>query len=282
MVHHLVQTVFKQFLFLVVASATLIGADIPIMKVVTLNIPLKEYSILDFPFKIVDVQTKTFTYKTKVPKNNPKKRKVTLAKRKDANVLGVEKGVNVLTFRPTSIGYTEMIVWGYSEFPMILKINVTDPKDAHKHIRFIEVLDKKQEIQKFESNSHEKIIEEITQHLYDENYSSKPAGYESRVRKDEYIVEVLGDDKEPVAMLSTTLTREIIGRDYVGQVWNVNIKEAKDSILGFDTTPSISDDFEVRLYEEMFDEEGVFSVSLETYTITKAHGTRVMVVRRKD
>jgi len=32
----------------------------------------------------------------------------------------------------------------------------------------------------------------------------------------------------------------------------------------------------------MFDDDGVYGVSLETYGVTKEHGTRVMVIRRRD
>ena len=302
MVHHYKQIV-SRLLLLIIVSVAIEAKEVPIMKTVTVNIPVKEYSILDFPFKVKDVQTKSFTYRTKVTHKvkkselkNIKKQGISLSRKsldlnkntkkaiKSNDVLGFERGVNVLTFKPKYIGFAEMIIWGYEEFPIILKVNVVEPNKADKYVKFVELIEKKKDVTKFESNAHEKIIEKITRYLYDENYKSKPSGYESIVRKDIYDVEVLNNKKEVVAIVRNTLIREIIGRNYLGQVWNVNLVGfKKKTLFGMMEDKFVVDEkLELNLYEEMFDEDGIFSVSLETYKITKDHGTRVMVVRRKD
>lgn len=303
MVHHYKQIVSRLLFLIILITVSIEAKEVPIMKTVTVNIPVKEYSILDFPFKVKDVQTKSFTYRAnvvhKVKKSelkNIKKQGISLSRKnidlnkstkkviKSNDVLGFERGVNVLTFKPKYIGFAEMIIWGYDGFPIILKVNVVEPNKADKYIRFVELVENKKDVAKFESSSHEKIIEKITQHLYDESYKSKPSGYESIVRKDIYDVEVLNNKKEVVAIVRNTLIREIIGRDYLGQVWNVNLVGfRKEILLGMMEEKFIVDEkLELNLYEEMFDENGIFSVSLETYKITKDHGTRVMVVRRRD
>ncbi|RLA77443.1 MAG: hypothetical protein DRG78_17460 [Epsilonproteobacteria bacterium] len=303
MVHHYKQIVSKILCLIVLSVVSVEAKEVPIMKTVTVNIPVKEYSILDFPFKVKDVQTKSFTYRAKVihkvkksELKNIKKQGISLSRKKmdpkkstkkaikSNDVLGFERGVNVLTFKPKYTGFAEMIIWGYDGFPIILKVNVVEPNKADKYIKFIELIENKKNIIQFESSSHEKIIEKITQHLYDESYKSKPSGYESIVRKDIYDVEVLNNKKEVVAIVRNTLIREIIGRDYLGQVWNVNLVGFKKEILlGMMEKKFVVDEkLELNLYEEMFDEDGIFSVSLETYKITKDHGTRVMVVRRRD
>jgi len=303
MVHHYKQIVSKLLFLICVITFSMEAKEVPIMKTVTVNIPVKEYSILDFPFKVKDVQTKSFTYRAKVVRKvkkselkKLKKQGISLSKRnnslnksttktdKSDDILGFERGVNVLTFKPKYIGFAEMIIWGYDGFPIILKVNVVEPNKADKYIKFVELVENKNKVNKFESSSHEKIIEKITQHLYDESYKSKPSGYESIIRKDIYDVEVLNNKKEIVAIVRNTLIREIIGRNYLGQVWNVNLVGfKKDILLGMiEERFSVDDKLELNLYEEMFDEDGIFSVSLETYKITKDHGTRVMVVRRRD
>lgn len=288
MVHHYKQIVSKIFILFLLISGVSFAKDVPLMKTVTVNIPKGEYSILDFPFELKEIQTKAFSYKRTVKKKvevldakiNDVQEKITLNKKNEVsnepksvsgNALGLEKGLNVLTFRPQHFGSAEIIIWGYENFPIILKVEVVEPKEADKYIRFVEVVDNKKDVIKFESSPHEKIIENIVKHLYDENYESKPAGYESIVRNFSYEVAVLGKDKKPIGTLKNSLIREIIGRDYLGQVWNVN----------FVPDEKHKENTNIMLYEEMFDEDGVYGVSLESYSINKENGTRVMVVRRR-
>lgn len=281
---HCKQIVFRYIALLLLVTLTVHAKEVPIMKTVTINIPKGEYSILDFPFEIKEIQMKAFKYKKLVTKkieiteNTNVEEKVTLNKKGDiptkqttGNTLGIEKGKNVISFRPQIFGTTEMIIWGYKNFPLIIKIEVVEPEEADKYIKFVETIDNKKDVIKFESSAHEKIIENIVKHLYDENYESKPAGYESIVRNTSYFVEVKNKEKEVIGHLKNSLIREIIGRDYLGQVWNIN----------FVSNEKNQEKTIINLYEEMFDEDGIYGVSLESYSINENNGTRVMVVRRR-
>lgn len=281
MVHLCRQTVFKIILISLLLVVNSFGKDVPLMKTMTVNIPNKEYSILEFPFKIIDIQKKTFNYKMKVTKivkksqvydknniTNKFKKNKSSKVLKAGNVLNMKTGINVITFKPKYEGNFEIIVWGYTKFPVILKINIVESGSGNKTINFLDMVENNSDVDKFESNSHEKIIENISRHLYDDSYKSKPSGYESIVKNEEYNIEII-EDKKVIGVLKNTLLREIVGRGYLGQVWNVNLKNPKKENLI------------IELYEELFDSDGIYGISLETYDIDSKNGTRVMIVRRR-
>lgn len=260
------------------------------MRIATISIPVKEYSIIEFPFIIKDIQFNAFTYKKMIQKKVPVKKniaiknsgvkKITLSKKTKAkklptkgakNLLGMTKGKNVITFKPKFKGYLEMIIWGHKDFPIILKIKVVDKKYGSQNIKFVNLTENRHAVIEFESSSHEKIIEKIVKHLYNKGLNPKPSGYANVIRKEVYDVAVMVGNKK-IATLRNTLIREIVGRGYVGQVWNVNVLKNKEEI---------PKDFKIHLYEDMFLSDGVYAVSLETYDINIAHGTRVMIVRAR-
>ncbi|WP_457748579.1 hypothetical protein [Sulfurimonas sp.] len=285
---------------LLLIAATLIGSsanakDVPVLKSVTLEIPQGEYSILKFPFKITNLQLGEFRGHVKKKKkdsvalpNNGVKR-INISKTNGANkpkvknvqpnILNLKRVDNILTFRPKIKGFIEIIVWGNKAFPMVLKINIVNKNKGDTDINFVQVLDKRDEVIKFESSAHEQVIERITRYLYNPVVNKKPRGYEEVVRKDIYDVGIENSDGKVIARVRASLVKESVGRRYVGQVWNANIVPEFES---GDETITIPDGFYLTLYPEMFDAPGVFAVSLETYRITKKHGTRVMVVRRKE
>lgn len=301
MVHHYKQLALIKIFFLTLISYTsLFSKEVPLLKVVSVNIPVGEYSVLDFPFEIVTLKAKTFKYKRNktqlmsMPSNQstqliPTKDGITLSKKNDntgnkissgskskpgKNVLGLEKGKNVIVFRPKHKGSTELIIWGYKDFPIMLKINVTDIADSDKHIKFVKILDDRKDVENFESKPHEKIIELITRHLYDESYKSKPAGYESIVRRAEYNINVKDRDGNVIAILHNSLIREIVGRDYLGEVWNVNLIGNANII--------VPKGLEVNITGPLYGKaDGIYGVSPEHNYVTSEHGTRVMIVRRR-
>lgn len=268
--------------------------EIPVMKETIIEIPAKDYSVVTFPFKIANIQMGAFSYRKEknkplVPaiKDNGVK-KISLSK-KDINnnskqksvgnnILNIKKIDNMLTFRPKTKGQVEIIVWGNKDFPMIIKIKVVDFAD--KNIKFVQVVDSRKEVVNFESSPHEKVIERIMRFLHNSSVNPKPRGYENIVRKEIYDVGIKNREGVTFARVRVSLTKEVVGKIYVGQEWNVNIVPEFDNENG--ETIDIPDRFSLTLYEEMFDSPGVFAVSLETYSITKEHGTRVMIVRNKE
>ncbi len=290
MLHHLVRTA-SSVIALGLTITALNAKDIPVMKETTLEISVKDYSVVKFPFKVTNMQLGSFRQKVKVEKEtvlgieNNGVQKITLSKNQQAeparnggNILNVKKIDNMLTFRPSAIGETEMIIWGNKDFPMIINLKVVE--DADKNIEFIQVLDSRKDVLNFEANPHEQVIEKIMRHLYNSEVNKKPGGYENVVRKEVYDVGIKDRDGNTFARVRTSLSKEVVGSRYVGQVWNVNIVAEFDNEAN--ETINIPDGFVLTLYEEMFDNDGVFAVSLETYRISKEHGTRIMVVRKKE
>lgn len=291
MQRHLTQIVSS--ILLVGSIFSIAGAkDVPVMKVTTLEISAKDYTIVKFPFRITNMQLGSFRQLVKKEKDasaeieNNGVKKITLSQKSKNgkvaasgnNILNVKKIDNMLTFRPAAKGETEMVVWGNKDFPMIINLKIVD--NADKNIDFIQVLDSREEVLNFEASPHEKVIETIMRHLYNDEVNKKPSGYKNVVRKEIYDVGIKDRDGITFARVRTTLTKEVVGRKYVGQVWNVNIVPEFDNER--DETIDIPNDFQLALYEEMFDSPGVFAVSLETYKISKKSGTRIMLVRAKE
>jgi len=292
----LIRIVSSSLLFMAVTIGVTVSAkDVPVLKTMTIEIPQGEYSILKFPFKITNLQlgefkghvkkkrkpaivlpdngVKRINISKKTGENNPK------VKNSMTNILNLKRVDNILTFRPKIKGSIEIIVWGNKDFPMVLKVNVVQKSHGDTDINFVQTVDSRQEVIKFESNPHEKVIERIMKYLYNPIVNKKPRGYEEVVRKDIYDVAIEDENNIVVARVRASLVKESIGKRYVGQVWNVNIVPEFENR---NETVTIPDGFYLTLYPEMFDAPGVFAVSLETYRITKKHGTRVMVVRRKE
>jgi len=288
MPHHLIQIAFSVALSLLVASS-LNALEVPIVKQTTIEVPYKDYTVIRFPFKVTKIQAGTFTYKREktkkiAPVNPNGVKQITLTKQKGAsaaniktlqnNPLNLRKIDKMLTLRPIAKGETEVIVWGNAEFPMIVKIKVVDKAD--KNIDFIQILDKRSEVITFESSPHEKVIENIMRFLYNSEVNKKPSGYENVARKELYDVAIKDRNGDVFARVRVSLSKEVVGRRYTGQVWNVNIVPEFDNEH---ETIEIPEGFRLSLYEEMFDKSGVFAISLETYRVTKEHGTRLMIVR---
>ncbi len=291
MQHHLTQIV-SSLLIIGASTVSLHALEIPVVPETTIEVPYKQFSIIKFPFKVTNIQQSIFSYtRKKSSKLSPAVKasgvkQITLTKAKGAsaakieatskNILNIKKIDNILTMRPSFKGETQVIVWGNSEFPMVIKIKVVD--DADKNIEFIQIVSKRSEVANFESSPHEKVIERIMKSLYNSELHPKPRGYENVARKELYDVEIKDRDNSPFARLRVSLSKEYVGKKYIGQVWNVNVLPEFDTE---DNTIEIPDGFKLSLYEEMFDSQGVYAVSLETYQITKGHGTRIMLVREK-
>lgn len=292
----LIRIVSSSLLFAaMVAGVNVSAKDVPVLKTVTVEIPQGEYSIFKFPFKITNLQLGEFKGRIKKKKKpavvlpDSGVKRINISKKSGANnpkvtnavpnILNLKRVDNILTFRPKIKGSIEIIVWGNRDFPMVLKLHVVKKNQGDTDINFVQTVDNRQEVIKFESNPHEKVIERIMKYLYNPVVNKKPRGYEEIVRKDIYDVGIEDESGVVVARVRASLVKESIGRRYVGQVWNVNIVPEFENR---NETVTMPDGFYLTLYPEMFDAPGVFAVSLETYRITKKHGTRVMIVRRKE
>ena len=292
MLHRSIQTVFKIALLFTLGAASLNAIEMPIRKNITIEVAKKEFNIIKFPFKVTKIQLGVFSYRKlksnkKPPPTAQVTKKITLSKKKAGashtkvspklNILNIKKVDNIITMRPAAKGEVELIVWGNKSYPMVIKIKVVD--EADQNIEFIHIVDERKQVIEFESSPHEKVIEKLMRTLFNENVNPAPRGYEHSARREIYDVGVENDDGFVYVRVKVSLTKEIIGKKYVGQVWNVNLvpefEEDNETVF----TP---DDMKLTLFYEMFDSPGVYAISLETYSITKEHGTRLMIVRSKE
>jgi len=292
---HFKQIVSKSILGLLVIGMSSFALNVPLVKVISINIPKSNYSVIEFPFKIKDIQINSFVTKVKKNVNNlniankvanivhGKNKALNFNKSKlpnaasarpvvaHSNYLNMTKGVNVLTFKPKAYGYSQMVIWGYKPYPIILTIHVVKKSKAFQYFRFVPTIAKSNEIHEFESMPHEKIIASIVKYLYAKNINPKPPGYYDAVVHKEYAVSIK-ENSNNVGSLVSKLRWETIGRNYIGQVWTVNIIPDKN----------YKKPISVRLYAKMFAAKGIYAVSVNRYVITPKRGTEVMIVRYND
>lgn len=283
------QTVSKIIISSVFCTAGLYALNVPLIKVISINIPKSNYSVVEFPFKIKDLQINSFVASVKkkisVKDQAPigtKKPVLNFSKSNNAgasskpvikkvNYLNMTKGVNVLTFKPNTYGYSQMVVWGYKPYPIILTIHVVKQNKGYQFFKFVPVIQNSNRVQEFESMPHEKIIASIVKYLYARNINPKPPGYYDAVAHQTYTVDIYKHGNV-VGHLVSNLRWETIGRNYIGQVWLVNVIPNKN----------YNKPIYVRLYSKMFAAKGIYAVSINRYTISPGRGTEVMIVRYND
>ena len=222
--------------------------EVPIVKQLTILVPYKEFSVIEFPFEIkgsdftpfVSVVKETdgvatenenpselvvpkLDIKNELPPGAPTaiKQIITPTSNGKKTPIDVTKGKNFIKLYPKKVGDTELIVWGY-KYPIMLKIKVTEEKDkADKLISFIDYDEQKQEANKFESSYHDKNVINITKALYN---NELPKGYTEVIKQKEIISD----------SLKFLLIREYIGKQYSGQEYLVTNIGTQNIILDFD------------------------------------------------
>jgi len=266
----LVQTVFSLFLI----SSMLVSKEIPLVKNIDIYVPYKEFSVIEFPFKIKGYAFTPFVYKAKVkdkkkdlaptytspslekmPSSASEKLKRSvkskLAAKKPSTPIDVAKGNNFFRLYPKKIGKTELLVWGYKEYPVMIKLHVT--KDATKYDKQIKFLDysiKESKAEKFESSGHDRVVIKITKALF---LNKLPQGYKNLSLHKEYISN----------NLHVKLTKTITGKKYKGEEY-VLTNNSPDTIT---------------LVAEMFEREGIYGVTFINNILVPESSTRVFIVR---
>lgn len=268
----LVQTVFS----LVLISSVLLAKDIPLVKNIDIYVPYKEFSVIEFPFKIKGYAFTPFVYKAKVEdkkteldptyatpslENTPsstsekviRATKNKLATRKPETPIDIAKGDNFFRLYPKKIGKTELLVWGYKEYPVMINLHVTkDVMKYDKQIKFLDYSIKETEAEKLESTGHDRVIIKITKALF---LNTLPQGYKNRSLHKEYI----SND------LHVKLTKTITGKRYKGEEYILTNKHS-------DT---------VTLVAEMFEGKGIYSVTFINNILVPKSSTRVFIVRER-
>ena len=261
-----------KILVLIVFSAIFSFAkDMPIQQKLEIKIPLRQNYVLEFPFKI-EVKKSPFYAKRIKEENENEKKKVIVPKivRPNANgevIVPIEKKAiktksqkksftlsnsdNIIELFARKEGNTEIIVWGYSEFPIMIKIVVEENTNINDNfLRFVDYkVDQKKAI-KYESGSHEKVLLRLLKSLTN---NKVPTGFKTEI-------ETLDYQKDG---LYYQLDKRIVGYNYVAESWIIENKE----------------DRVVNLYDEMFAEKDIFLVSIENTKINKDESTRLFIIR---
>lgn len=268
----LVQTVFS----LVLIGSMLIAKEIPLVKNIDIYVPYKEFSVIEFPFKIRGYAFTPFTYKAvvkdkkvdlaptyatpsleKKPSSLSKKviraTKNKLASKKPITPIDVAKGNNFFRLYAKKIGKTELLVWGYKEYPVMIKLHVTKDKTKYdKQIKFLDYSIRETKAKEFESASHDRVVIKITKALF---LNVLPQGYKNKTLHKEYISN----------NLHVKLINTIVGKRYKGEEYILTNKHS-------DT---------VTLMAEMFEGKGIYGVTFINNILTPNSSTRVFIVRER-
>lgn len=257
----------------VISTVTIVYAkDIPITQEVQLTIPLGSFSVIEFPFEITSRNITSFMPVRKIKKTTkvinkvikeqesinddfvrkpiPKKvkKKSNESLKKRSKYISITNNVNSLTFFTRKEGQLKMVIWGY-DHPILLTIKVAK-EDGYGSYKFLLPLGKNQDVLKTEQDSHEKIINKLMIHLFNQTL---PKGYKSKSTDKNYISNGF----------SLRLNRSVIGKRYMGEEW----------ILTNHTS------IESTIHEESFSKKGVYGVSLEADTLMPDESVRVFIVR---
>jgi hypothetical protein len=275
---------------LIVSSILLFGInlsakDYPLER--TINITLSNHSttVLEFPFKIIDLQFDPFKRITfisknelkqndevessdiKVPKITEKRvingQEVTVVKKnplaetpkKNTKPLHVKKSKdgNIIEIRPSQTGSTKAIVWGFKDYPVMLNIKVEKhTSDTNDYYKFIDYSTPEKELIAFEGQRHETVIKKLMLSGY---LNETPKGYTK---------EILNSFEESDNYL-LQLDSILVGKNY--------------NLRAYTFLNTSNEDFKIE--EKMFYQKGnVYAVSVEKLgrILKPNEKTRVFVV----
>ena len=265
----------KKYLFtFVVLVVSVFAVEVPLQKVMNVEISIGEYSVFDFPFKIKAANPTGFKSEYDVEQISqdaqkitggtdyldeklPPKKKAAAAGKKSAKKAGqkaldVKRSSHTISVYPRKFGEMTFLIWG-SKDPIMLKIKVTKNKRGPTHMKFIDYSRDEEQAKVLEKTSHEKIITILTKHLYNK---STPKGYTAKSRNKIF----------RIAKVKMKLVRSIVGNGYRADEWLVK--------NGYKQTK--------RFHEEMFYNPGIYSVSLEDDVLAPNEATRMFVVRNNS
>jgi hypothetical protein len=263
---------------LIIVAVTSVAKDIPMVKEIGISVPYKEFSVIEFPFKVKDFSFTPFKYMQKkkvgskkdvdptyaVPSLNNKtsakakvaerlKKRLALKKAKASSPINVVRGVNFFRLYPKKVGNTELIVWGYKDYPVMIELHVTkDVEKADKLIKFIDPQIDIKNANTFESAYHDKVVIAITKALYN---NALPRGYKENTVKKEFYSNGL----------HIVLTKQFLGKRYMGEEYIVENQDSKTIILD----------------SEMFEKNGIYGVTFINNVLTPGKSTKLFIVREK-
>lgn len=267
----------KKYLFaFAILVASVFAVDVPLEKVMNVEVGIGEYAVFDFPFKIKAANPTGFKSDYSVvqvsqdaekitggtdyldEKLPPKKKNPASAtgkkgvKNKTFKALDVKRSSHTISIYPRKFGEMTFLVWGGRD-PVMLKIKVTKNKKGPTHMKFLDYSKSEQQAKVLEKTSHEKVITILVKHLYNKK---TPKGYTAKARSKTF----------RIGKVKMKLVRSIVGDGYRADEWLVK--------NGYRQTK--------RFHEEMFYNPGIYAVSLEDDVLAPNEATRMFVVRNNS
>lgn len=261
----------KYFVSLCLTISVAISAEVPLEKIINVDVALGEHAVFDFPFKIKSANPTSFKGDYNIQQISEDAQKVSggtdyldeklppkraakgspQAKAKN-DPINVKRGSHTISMYPKKYGEISFLVWGH-DYPVMLKVKVTKDKAGPTHMKFVDYDEKLEEAKVLEKTSHEKMITVLISHLYKKK---TPKGYQAKNRSKYY----------SIGNIKMKLVRSIVGDSYRGDEWIIknNYKVAK------------------KFHEEIFYNDGIYAVSLENNVLQPKESTRLFVVRRND
>ena len=249
----------------------------PIVQNLEIYIPVKELSVIEFPFLVKEKRFTPFVYKVKIKKiedkndplkaaiklpSVPVKKKYTIrkpvsvknlfTKKKKTNnkALSVTWGKNFAQFYPRYEGSTEVIIWGYKKYPILIKLIATkDKKKVNRYIKFVDY-DKDFKVKNnFKDISHEKICSRLIYLLYN---NKTPGGFKLESTQKEY----KSDNFDFI------LIKSLVGKYYSASEYKItNISNKK-----------------IKLNEPMFASAYTYAISIVNRDLGPGETTKMFVV----
>jgi len=260
---------------LILLSSIMLNAkEIPITQEVEITIPVGKFAVVEFPFKISHKNITSFLVSknvkstTKVKDSNilnkellnnklsadklkgklKGKKKGSSKRKSKGKYLSITQNINGFTFFARKEGVIKMVVWGY-EHPILLTVRAKR-KDGFGLYQFVVPLTRSKEVLKTEQGSHEKIINKLMVHLFNQTL---PRGYKS----------LTTDKIYNSNSFEFRLNRQLIGKRYIAEEWILTNNSKEKSVI----------------HEESLYQKGIYGISLEVDTINPHESIRVFIVR---
>lgn len=258
--NRLIKIFFITGIFL--GNIVLNAKEIPIKKVIEINLPIGVPSILDFPFNIEAVKATSFIYKIKLKEqlnelqpvssqNNAKHKKNTHLFNTIRPII-INRTKRVITITPKKEGRMSLIIWGY-KYPIVLDIKTRLIKNNQydRYITFLDYSQDKSKAIKFEGTSHEKVIVKLIRYIYN---NKLPSGYNDKIGTLSYVT-------NGIRLIQI---KSYIGNQYKVEEWVVKNLTDKDIIL----------------YPQMFYSNNIYAVTFENNNLKRFSAIRMFIVEK--
>ncbi len=263
----LLKPLVSKLVIFILFITSLSAKDIPITQEMELMIPVGQFSVVEFPFKITSKNITSFMgaieksdgnivredkileepiVKKDIKENTGKEKNPKKSKEEDISIV---QNVNSFTFFPKKAGAMKLVIWGY-DHPILLSIKAV-AKDGFSSYRLITPLSKSSDVMQIEQNTHEQVINTLMVHLFNQ---TQPKGYKNSTRDENY----------KSNGFELKLNREMLGKSYLAQEWLLTNTNEKEAII----------------HEESFYQKGIYAVAVESDKVGHKENVRVFIIRQ--